>query len=97
MWQIKQSGALRFWYCQCAALFVSLILLILIVSLASAVAQENQENLTETSWIDEIEKIFVPSDQCKQCHDRHYEEWKGMREQTPDLKTFGRVDGALLH
>ena len=35
--------------------------------------------------------------QCKQCHDRHYEEWKGMREQTMDLKTFGRVDGALLH
>ena len=49
------------------------------------------------SWIDEIEKVFVPSEQCKQCHDRHYEEWKGMREQTPDLKTFGRVDGALLH
>ena len=51
----------------------------------------------EESWIQEIEKIFIPSDQCKQCHDRHYEEWKGMREQTMDLKTFGRVDGALLH
>ena len=97
MWQIRQSGVLRFWYCQCAALFVSLILLISIFSLVSAVAQENQENSTETSWIDEIEKIFVPSNQCKQCHDRHYEEWKGMREQTPDLKTFGRIDGALLH
>ncbi len=48
-------------------------------------------------WIEEIEKIFIPSEQCKQCHDRHYEEWKGMREQTMDLKTFGRVDGALLH
>ncbi len=51
----------------------------------------------EESWIEEIEKIFIPSEQCKQCHDRHYEEWKGMREQTMDLKTFGRVDGALLH
>jgi hypothetical protein len=51
----------------------------------------------EDSWIEEIEKIFIPSEQCKQCHDRHYEEWKGMREQTMDLKTFGRVDGALLH
>ena len=51
----------------------------------------------DEAWIEEIEKIFIPSDQCKQCHDRHYEEWKGMREQTMDLKTFGRVDGALLH
>ncbi|MCA9498563.1 MAG: hypothetical protein KC588_05135 [Nitrospira sp.] len=51
----------------------------------------------EESWIEEIEQVFIPSEQCKQCHDRHYEEWKGMREQTMDLKTFGRVDGALLH
>ncbi len=51
----------------------------------------------DEAWIEEIEKIFIPSEQCKQCHDRHYEEWKGMREQTMDLKTFGRVDGALLH
>ena len=51
----------------------------------------------DQSWIEEIEKTFIPSEQCKQCHDRHYEEWKGMREQTMDLKTFGRVDGALLH
>jgi hypothetical protein len=48
-------------------------------------------------WVDEIEKTFIRSEDCKQCHDRHYEEWKGMREQTPDLKTFGRVDAALLH
>ena len=48
-------------------------------------------------WMAEIEKVFVRSEDCKQCHDRHYEEWKGMREQTPDLKTFGRVDAALLH
>src|SRR5512145_1807971 len=48
-------------------------------------------------WVDEIEQIFIRSEECKQCHDRHYEEWKGAREQTPDLKTFGRVDAALLH
>ncbi len=48
-------------------------------------------------WVEEIEKTFIPSENCKQCHDRHYEEWKGMREQTPDLKVFGRVDAALLH
>lgn len=48
-------------------------------------------------WVAEIEKTFIRSEDCKQCHDRHYEEWKGMREQTPDLKTFGRVDAALLH
>ena len=49
------------------------------------------------AWATEIEKVFVRSEDCKQCHDRHFEEWKGMREQTPDLKTFGRVDAALLH
>jgi len=51
----------------------------------------------EDNWVKEIEKIFIPSEQCKQCHDRHYEEWKGMRERTEDNKSFGRVDGALLH
>ncbi len=50
-----------------------------------------------TDWVEQIEKIFIRSEDCKQCHDRHYEEWKGAREQTPDLKTFGRVDAALLH
>ena len=62
------------------------------------VAQEQSASSeSDPTWMEEIEKIFIPSDQCKQCHDRHYEEWKGMREQTMDLKTFGRVDGALLH
>jgi len=51
----------------------------------------------EDNWVKEIEEIFIPSEQCKQCHDRHYEEWKGMRERTEDNKSFGRVDGALLH
>ncbi len=48
-------------------------------------------------WVAEVEQIFIRSEECKQCHDRHYEEWKGVREQTPDLKIFGRVDAALLH
>ena len=69
------------------------------LSLAGIVAAQEQLAAAEAdqTWIEEIEKIFIPSEQCKQCHDRHYEEWKGMREQTMDLKTFGRVDGALLH
>ncbi len=67
------------------------------VFLPCAYAQNPSEIPETHAWIEEIEKVFIPSDQCKQCHDRHYEEWKGMREQTPDLKTFGRVDGALLH
>jgi hypothetical protein len=62
----------------------------------SAVAQKADGEESE-GWVAEIEKIFIRSEDCKQCHDRHYEEWKGMREQTPDLKTFGRVDAALLH
>ncbi len=61
-----------------------------------AVAQKT-EGPSPDQWIEEIENIFIRSEDCKQCHDRHYEEWKGMREKTPDLKTFGRVDAALLH
>jgi hypothetical protein len=61
-----------------------------------AVAQK-AEGQPSTDWVAEIEQVFIRSEDCKQCHDRHYEEWKGIREQTPDLKTFGRVDAALLH
>ncbi len=61
-----------------------------------AIAQK-ADGKAPVDWMAEIEKVFVRSEDCKQCHDRHYEEWKGMREQTPDLKTFGRVDAALLH
>lgn len=61
-----------------------------------AIAQK-ADGQAPASWVEEIEKVFVRSEDCKQCHDRHYEEWKGVREQTPDLKTFGRVDAALLH
>ncbi len=70
---------------------------ILWIPLPCANAQEEAQIPETHKWIKEIEEVFLPSDHCKQCHDRHYEEWKGMREQTPDLKTFGRVDGALLH
>ena len=58
---------------------------------------QKAEAQAPVDWVGEIEKIFIRSENCKQCHDRHYEEWKGAREQTPDLKTFGRVDAALLH
>ena len=95
MWHIKGRGEIRHSSFRSLALFLFLTLLVSTFTLGSAVAQENDKNPSDTSWIDEIEKIFIPSDQCKQCHDRHYEEWKGMREQTPDLKTFGRVDGAF--
>jgi nitrate/TMAO reductase-like tetraheme cytochrome c subunit len=58
---------------------------------------EPSEGQLRPDWVGEIEKVFIRSEECKQCHERHYEEWKGVREQTPDLKTFGRVDAALLH
>lgn len=61
-----------------------------------AIAQKG-ETQAPAEWVSDIEKVFIRSEDCKQCHDRHYEEWKGVREQTPDLKTFGRVDAALLH
>jgi len=77
------------------------VLLVLFAGLSSvydgrAVAQR-ADSQSSSEWVAEIENIFIRSEDCKQCHDRHYEEWKGMREQTPDLKTFGRVDAALLH
>lgn len=71
--------------------------LLVALSFAGIVAAQEQSVVTDQTWMEEIEQIFIPSEQCKQCHDRHYEEWKGMREQTMDLKSFGRVDGALLH
>ncbi|UVT16741.1 MAG: hypothetical protein H8K04_04085 [Nitrospira sp.] len=60
-------------------------------------AAEDAKGQAPGNWVAEIEKVFIRSEDCKQCHDRHYEEWKGAREQTPDLKIFGRVDAALLH
>ena len=77
--------------------FVVLLVVVSWFPLSFATAQGNANAPEKHAWIEEIEEIFLPSAHCKQCHDRHYEEWKGMREQTPDLKTFGRVDGALLH
>jgi hypothetical protein len=61
-----------------------------------ALAQKSDVQVA-ADWVAEIERVFIRSEDCKQCHDRHYEEWKGLREQTPDLKTFGRVDATLLH
>ena len=87
----------RYWPVKYAKWLGILIFFLSLGSLISAVAQEAPTTPSDKAWIDEIQEIFVPSEHCKQCHDRHYEEWKGMREQTPDLKTFGRVDGALLH
>ena len=80
---------------------ITAIWLLSLVSLSAlyhgqAIAQQADRQL-RPEWVDEIEKVFIRSEDCKQCHERHYEEWKGAREQTPDLKTFGRVDAALLH
>jgi hypothetical protein len=65
--------------------------------LSGDAAAQKADGQAPVDWVEQIEKIFIRSEDCKQCHDRHYEEWKGAREQTPDLKTFGRVDAALLH
>ena len=80
-----------------SVLFIVLVLGVWVTSFVSTLFPVGMALAEDESWVAEIEKVFIPSEQCKQCHDRHYEEWKGMREQTMDLKTFGRVDGALLH
>ncbi|HET9962913.1 MAG TPA: multiheme c-type cytochrome [Nitrospiraceae bacterium] len=74
-----------------------LCLAILNVTFHERAIAQKVDGQAPADWTTEIEKIFIRSEDCKQCHDRHYEEWKGVREQTPDLKTFGRVDAALLH
>ncbi len=80
----------------CSLLLVGLVGLLSSVYHGQAIAEETNSR-SVPDWIAEIEKVFIRSEDCKQCHERHYEEWKGAREQTPDLKTFGRVDAALLH
>lgn len=79
-----------------AVLLIGSIAVVNALFLGRAVAQK-ADGQAPASWVQEIESVFIRSEDCKQCHDRHYEEWKGAREQTPDLKTFGRVDAALLH
>lgn len=79
-----------------AVFFVILMIAVNAFYHERAIAQKGEKQ-GPAEWVSEIEKVFIRSEECKQCHDRHYEEWKGVREQTPDLKTFGRVDAALLH
>jgi hypothetical protein len=74
-----------------------LIFAVLTVTFHERAIAQKTDGQAPADWVAEIEKIFIRSEDCKQCHDRHYEEWKGIREQTPDLKSFGRVDAALLH
>ncbi len=76
---------------------LAIIIIGMIMPAHESAFSETLENRMTADWVAEIEKVFIRSDNCKQCHDRHYEEWKGVREQTPDLKVFGRVDAALLH
>ncbi|MDH5700581.1 MAG: cytochrome c family protein [Nitrospirota bacterium] len=81
---------------------LAVFMIVLSVSLVGAPsrsgwAQEQVQVAGDLKWLNEIEKIFIPSTQCKQCHDRHFEEWKGMRERSEDLHSFGRVEGALMH
>jgi len=79
------------------AVGIGLLLLASVAVWQRQVDAEESGGDAQPEWVAEIERVFIRSEDCKQCHDRHYEEWKGVREQTPDLKTFGRVDAALLH
>lgn len=95
------GGGGRLWFERIAAAvcFLSLVILLSVTRGlfdGYVLAQGTDEQLSP-DWVGEIEKVFIRSEDCKQCHERHYEEWKGAREQTSDLKTFGRVDAALLH
>ena len=94
-----QSGRARWRWSIAALCFLSMVGLVSPLS-SLAQGQADAQKLNDqiaVDWVADIEKVFIRSEDCKQCHERHYEEWKGVREQTPDLKTFGRVDAALLH
>ena len=76
------------------------VMAFLLVGLGAAVFQEGvgqDKKAPKEPWIEEIESVFVRSEVCRQCHDRHYDEMLGLREMTMDLKLMGRVDAALLH
>ncbi len=80
--------------------FVAGLAAFLLVGLGTAVFQEGvgqDKKVHKEPWIEEIEGVFIRSEVCRQCHDRHYEELAGLREMTMDLKLMGRVDAALLH
>src|SRR5207237_6223831 len=80
--------------------FLAGMLTFLVVGMGTAVFQEGvgqDKKTAKEPWIEEIENVFVRSEVCRQCHDRHYEEMLGLREMTMDLKLMGRVDAALLH
>ena len=94
---IRSFKLLILWKRFCAVTMCGVSIFGLVFWLSIGYAAISPDSSDNHKWIEEIEEVFLPSAHCKQCHYRHYEEWKGMREQTPDLKTFGRVDGALLH
>src|SRR5881396_2228439 len=80
--------------------FAAGLVAFLLVGFGTALFQEGagqDKKSPKEPWIEEIESVFLRSEVCRQCHDRHYEEMAGFREMTMDLKLMGRVDAALLH
>lgn len=81
--------------------FFSLVIVIIVVGALTGLeipsnsgwAMNSAESSEDQGWLGEIEKIFTPSTRCKQCHDRHFEEWKGMRERSEDLCRLGEWMG----
>jgi hypothetical protein len=76
------------------------VLVFVLTGLGTVVLQEGagqDKQASKEPWVEEIENVFVRSEVCRQCHDRHYEEMAGLREMTMDLKLLGRIDAALLH
>lgn len=91
--RVRRVGAAR----EIGMLVLLALLALSVEGVQAQIAARQSEDEKTSGWVSDIEKVFVRSEDCKQCHVRHYEEWKGAREQTPDLKTFGRIDAALLH
>ena len=59
------------------AVWLLLLMVVLIVLFHGRAIAQKADGQAPADWVAEIEKIFIRSEDCKQCHDRHYEEWKG--------------------
>src|SRR3989449_10744808 len=74
---------------RCGALLAGLAAFLL-VGFGTALFQEGagqDKKSPKEPWIEEIESVFVRSEVCRQCHDRHYEEMAGLREMRSEEHT----------
>lgn len=63
----------------------------------NAITASGPELSPGDSWTHEIEQVFPRSENCRQCHDRHDDEWAMGRERALLSKTPPRADITFPH